>query len=143
MKRLFDLAKFRQEEFLRREANLIQAHRQRLRRSDAFSGALHIVYVLTHTGVCGGTKIILEHACHLVLSGQKVTLVSHFEKPDWFLIDERVGYIQIPFTEELSFGIPACDVVVATYWREIFECILRGIAPVVYFEQGGLSSVRL
>ncbi len=133
---MFDLAKFRQEEFSRREANLDKAHRQRLHESDATLGALHIVYVLTHTGVCGGTKIILEHASHLVAHGQNVTLVSHFEKPDWFPIDGRVGYIRVPFEEELTFGIPACDVIVATYWREIFECILRNIAPVVYFEQG-------
>jgi glycosyltransferase involved in cell wall biosynthesis len=133
---LFDLAQFREEEFRRREANLIGAQRQKLRDKGPKRGRLHAVYVMTHTGVCGGTKIILEHANHLVRHGHQVTLVSHFDKPDWFPMDHEVGYVQVPFTTELTFGIPACDVIVATYWREIYECILRNIAPVVYFEQG-------
>ncbi len=112
------------------------AHRQGLREGIAPAGSLHIVYVMTHTGVCGGTKIILEQANQLVRQEQKVTLVSHFDKPDWFPVDNKVQYVQVPFSKELTLGIPCCDVVVATYWREIYECILRKKAPVVYFEQG-------
>lgn len=33
-------------------------------------------------------------------------------------------------------SIPKCDIIVATYWREIYECIEQKIAPVIYFEQG-------
>jgi glycosyltransferase involved in cell wall biosynthesis len=62
--------------------------------------------------------------------------VSHFEKPTWFPIDKEVEYILVPFERELASGIPPCDVIVATYWREIYECIAREIAHVVYFEQG-------
>jgi len=97
---------------------------------------MHIVYVMTHVGVCGGTKVILEHANHLTRHGQRVTLVSHFEKPQWFPVDDAVAYVRVPFERELTTGIPPCDLVVATYWREIYECILRRAAPVVYFEQG-------
>ena len=133
---MVDLEAFRREEFTRREANLHFAQRQRLLEGTAPLGPLNICYVMTHTGVCGGTKIILEHANHLVRRGHRVTLVSHFDKPDWFPIEDAVRYAQVPFSEELTMGIPDCDVVVATYWREIYECILRKKAPVVYFEQG-------
>ena len=131
-----NLQEFRVQEFARREANLKGAVRQKLTRHAPPEGPLHVVYVMTHVGVCGGTKIIFEHANHLTRRGQHVTLVSHFDKPQWFPIDEAVSYRQVPFELELASGIPPCDVVVATYWREIYECILRKVAPVVYFEQG-------
>ncbi|HWP79457.1 MAG TPA: glycosyltransferase family 4 protein [Candidatus Acidoferrum sp.] len=130
------LQEFRAQEFARREASLKGAARQKLVQGERRRGPLHIVYVMTHVGVCGGTKIILEHANHLTRHGQRVTLISHFEKPGWFPIDDAVGYIRVPFERELTTGIPPCDLVVATYWREIYECILRRVAPVVYFEQG-------
>ena len=136
---MVNLQHFRKEEFLRREKHLKYAEKQKLsivQTKDEYQ-QLHIVYVMTHVGICGGTKICLEHVNHLVKFNQRVTLVSHFEKPIWFSIHQDVNYIQVPFEQELATGIPPCDVIVATYWREIYECIARDIAPVVYFEQGG------
>ncbi|UUZ82641.1 glycosyltransferase family 4 protein [Paenibacillus sp. P26] len=95
---------------------------------------LHIVYVMTHVSVCGGVKIIFEHANHLKQLGAKVSIVAHFPKPTWFQLE--VDYIQVPFHTELAHGIPVCDVIVATYWDHIQSCIETGLAPVVYFEQG-------
>ncbi|WLR54790.1 glycosyltransferase family 4 protein [Mesobacillus subterraneus] len=98
------------------------------------NGKLHIVYAMTHVGICGGVKVIFEHANKLQNAGAKVTLVSHYQKPNWFPIE--TDYIQVPFDLELAKGIPDCDVIVATYWDHIQACIESGIAPVVYFEQG-------
>ncbi|NLZ80698.1 MAG: glycosyltransferase family 4 protein [Clostridiales bacterium] len=133
---MFNINEFRESEFSRREEHLKTAKKQKLVLSQKKDHPLHIVYVMTHVGICGGTKICFEHANHLTRFNQHVTIVSHFEKPIWFPIDENVKYIQVPFEEELAMGIPSCDVIVATYWREIYECIAREIAPVVYFEQG-------
>ena len=135
-KNVIELKKFREAEFLRREKHLRYAKKQELVKSKAKKCQLHIVYVMTHVGICGGTKIILEHANNLVRFNQRVTIVSHFKKPTWHPISNDVKYIQVPLTQELALGIPQCDVIIATYWREIYECIARGIAPVVYFEQG-------
>ncbi|MDD4401750.1 MAG: glycosyltransferase family 4 protein [Desulfitobacteriaceae bacterium] len=135
-KNVFELEKFREAEFSRREKHLRYAKKQELVESRAKNSQLHIVYVMTHVGICGGTKIIFEHANHIVRFNQRVTIVSHFEKPTWYPISNDVKYIQVPLTQELALGIPQCDVIVATYWREIYECIAREIAPVVYFEQG-------
>jgi glycosyltransferase involved in cell wall biosynthesis len=95
---------------------------------------LHVVYVLNHVGICGGTKVILEHANGLKKLGAIVTLISNFPKPDWFNIE--VNYICVPFELEVTRHIPVCDVIVATYWEHISACVEVGIAPVVYFEQG-------
>ena len=45
---------------------------------------------MTWTSVCGGSKIILEHANYLVDRGHKITIISHFPKPDWFNMDNRI-----------------------------------------------------
>ena len=92
---------------------------------------------MTWTGVCGGTKIILEHANRLTKMGNKITLITHDNKPIWFNLDPNVEFIQVPWENVLCEKIPKeTDVIVATYWREIYECVEQKIAPVIYFEQG-------
>jgi L-malate glycosyltransferase len=124
----------RSNEFNKRLARLPYAEKQLLTRRREEKGQLHIVYAMTHVGICGGVKVIFEHAKTLTKAGAKVTLVSHFQKPSWFPIE--ADYIQVPFGLDLAKGIPNCDVIVATYWDHIQACIETGIAPVVYFEQG-------
>lgn len=98
---------------------------------------LHIVYVMVWTQVCGGSKIILEHANRLTKQGQDVTIVTYDEKPQWFKLEEKVGFIQVPRGEDIKQYIPDCDVVVATSWKCIYESVASNVAPVVFFEQGG------
>lgn len=131
-----NLKAFKHAEFLRREARLKISKKQELFVSREKPDQLHIVYTMTNVNVCGGAKIILEHANNLIKYKHRVTIVSHLEKPTWFPISYDVNYIKVPIEQELALGIPPCDVIVATYWREIYECIAREIAPVVYFEQG-------
>jgi L-malate glycosyltransferase len=122
-------------EFNKRLARLPVAEKQLLtRQRRKGKDQLHIVYAMTHVGICGGVKVIFEHANKLQQAGAKITLVSHYQKPNWFPIE--TDYIQVPFGLELAKGIPDCDVIVATYWDHIQACIETGIAPVVYFEQG-------
>ena len=102
---------------------------------------IHVVYVMTHVAVCGGSKVIFEHANLLTKKGISVTIVSHFEKPTWF--DISANYLKVPFGIDLSSGIPLCDVIVATYYDHIQSCIDTGIAPVVYFEQGDIHLTNL
>jgi L-malate glycosyltransferase len=124
-----------QEEFKNRLVRNNHAKKQSLilkRRNN--KERLHIVYVMTHVGICGGVKIILEHAKRLKSLGMEVSIVSHYPTPTWFPID--VNNIEVPFEVELANGIPNCDVIVATYWNHIQVCIDTEIAPVIYFEQG-------
>lgn len=126
----------RQKEMKKRLENSKFAKKQDLVLKDEqqFNKRLHIVYMLTHVGICGGVKIILEHANRLTKLGVKVSLVCHFPKPTWYPVE--ANYIEVPFDVELTTGIPECDVIVATYWDHIQSCIDTKIAPVVYFEQG-------
>ena len=51
-------------------------------------------------------------------------------------MNDSIQFIEVPWGQTLCESIPKCDVIVATYWREIYECIEQKIAPVIYFEQG-------
>lgn len=128
------IQELRSKEFNMRLERVKLANSQKLIQSNKRINQLHIVYAMTHVGISGGVKVILEHANRLHKAGAKVTLVSHFQKPSWFPIEAE--YLQIPFELELAKGIPLCDLIVATYWDHIQACIETGIAPVVYFEQG-------
>lgn len=132
-----DLQSLRKNEFNLREERLKDARKQKLRYQKREKQHLNITYVMTWTGVCGGSKIILEHANRLTDRGHKITLISHDNKPVWFKLNEKVEFIQVPWENVLCEFIPKdTDIIVATYWREIYECVEQKIAPVIYFEQG-------
>lgn len=127
---------FRKAEFERRDLRLKHSRPMELVKTNEQKKRLHIVYVMTWVGVCGGSKIIMQHCNKLVERGHRATIVCHFPKPTWFPLSERVGFVHAPFGEVLGEYIPRCDVIVATYWKEIYECVEQKLAPVVYFEQG-------
>ena len=131
-----DFMEFRRKEFERRDLKLKNSQPMKLKKTGEEKDRLHIVYVMTWTGICGGSKIIFQHCNKLVEKGHRATIVCHFPKPQWFALDKRVGFVQAPLGEVLCEYIPKCDVIVATYWKEIYECVEQEIAPVVYFEQG-------
>lgn len=133
-KKQTEIQRLREIEFKKRLDRIKFAKKQKLIKKDFLEENIHIVYVLTHVGICGGVKIIFDHANNLVRMGMKVTLISHFPKPTWYPIN--CDYIQVSFEKELAEGIPNCDVVVATYWDHIQACVDVNKAPVVYFEQG-------
>ena len=105
--------------------------------SDIVKNRIHIVYVMVWTQVCGGSKVILEHANRLVDRGQDVTIVTYGEYPQWFALNDKVNFIQVPEGEDIKKYIPQCDLIVATSWKCIYETVVSNIAPVVFFEQGG------
>ena len=132
-----DIKKLREIEFAQREESLKNAVPQKLKYNPKNKKKLNITYVMTWTEVCGGSKIILEQANRLTLLGHSVNLISHFPKPNWFPLNEKIKFIQVPWEKILCEDIPKnSDIIIATYWREIYECIEQKIAPVVYFEQG-------
>ncbi|SEG61751.1 glycosyltransferase [Paenibacillus sp. UNC499MF] len=95
---------------------------------------LHIVFVMNQVGIWGGVKIVFEQANRLMEKGFRITIISRHPFPEWFPL--QAEYIQLPYALDLGQGIPLCDLIVATYYDHIFECVQTGIAPVVYFEQG-------
>lgn len=123
-------------EFARRDARLQNSQPMKLEKTKGSKERLHIVYVMTWTGICGGSKIILQHCNQLVDAGHRISIVCYFPRPGWFSLNAAVTFIHVPRSKILCEHIPECDVIVATYWKEIYECIEQRIAPVIYFEQG-------
>lgn len=98
---------------------------------------IHIVYVMVWTKVCGGSKIILEYANRLARLGEKITIITYDNRPDWFELEKGVEFIQVPSNKSIADNIPECDLIVATSWKCIYESIKANKAPVAFFEQGG------
>lgn len=136
--------KIRDEEMLMKRLEEIELERdlnnikpQELIRQDVKKEKLHIVYLMVWTKVCGGSKIILEYANRLSKRGHKITLVSYDEKPNWFNLDKNVEFIQVLENEQLEDNIPDCDLIIPTSWKNIYQAVKYGKAPVTFFEQGG------
>ena len=98
---------------------------------------LTITYMMMWTEVCGGSKVLLEHMNRLTKRGHKINIVTYDIKPTWFPMEEDINFIQVPLEKELHDYVPECDVIVATSWKCIYECVASNKAPVVFFEQGG------
>lgn len=105
-----------------------------LQKSNIKDKRIHVVYVVGNPSLCGATKIIYEHANRLIERGLHVTIISYGEEPNW--ISVMAKYIRVPSCSKLSIIIPNCDLIIATYYTHIGECVNMGIAPVIYFEQG-------
>ena len=132
-----NIKKFRADELERRKNNLNNIKKQKLHKSTLSTKKIEITYVMTWTGICGGSKIILEHANKLTELGHKVNIITHYPYPSWYNLSSKIIFQQIPLTQILCESIPkTSNIIITTYWREIGEAIEQKIAPVVYFEQG-------
>lgn len=98
---------------------------------------LHIVYLMVWTKICGGSKIILEYANRLAKKGHKITIMSYDEEPTWLKLDRNIEFIQLEEDEQIEDNIPECDLVIPTSWKNIYQAVNFGKAPVTFFEQGG------
>ena len=131
-----NLDELRKIEFNEREKRLAIAKPQELKYKPRKHDNMSVTYVMTSTEVCGVSKIILQQANRLVKMGYRVSIISHYPRPTWFPLEEAIDFTQVPWDTILCSAIKKCDVIVVTYWREIYEAIEQKIAPVVYFEQG-------
>lgn len=73
----------RQYEYRVRNSRLPLAKPQEVELSieNSQKSKLKVVHVMTHVSVCGGVKIIFEHANRLKEQGWDVCIISHFPKP--------------------------------------------------------------
>jgi len=78
---------------------------------------IHIVYIMVWTKVCGGSKVILEYANRLTQRNHDVTIITYDVKPEWFKLEDKVNFIQVPKGEDIKRYIPECDVIVANSWK--------------------------
>lgn len=98
---------------------------------------MRIVYLLPHSGIMGGTKILVEQSNRLAGQGHEVAMYSHWPKPEW--IRCGIPYFTVHPENNLSDVIPAADVVIAGYWDMVVDA-LRINAPLKYhFAQGDMD----
>lgn len=95
---------------------------------------LRIVYLIPHSNITGGLKILIEQSNRLAVLGHEVLLYSHCPKPQW--IECRNPYFVVNPENNLSDVVPPVDVVIAGYWDLVVDA-LRVKAPLKYhFAQG-------
>lgn len=92
---------------------------------------MRIAYILESTELCGGVKVVFQHAELLRALGHDVTVLGRDARPDW--ISFKIRYF------DCSLEIPRIgtqDLVIATYWTTIPIAESLGLGPVIHFCQG-------
>lgn len=91
---------------------------------------LRLVYLLERPELCGGVKVILQHARLLAGLNYSVAIAGKGPNPTWW--DHGVRYVD----RELEPLTGHFDLVVATYWTTIRDALELDLGPVVHFCQG-------
>lgn len=95
---------------------------------------LRVAYLIPHSDVTGGLKILIEQSNRLAELGHEVLLYSHSPKPEW--IRCSTPYFLVHPDNNLCDVVPYADVVIAGYWDQVIDA-LRINAPLKYhFAQG-------
>ena len=98
---------------------------------------MHLTDVLDRPELCGGVKVVFQHAQLLHARGHRVTILGAGERPTWIRFDG--DYV------DWQSGPPALrpqDLVIATYWTtvDVAEGLDRG--PVAHFCQDTRATCR-
>ena len=92
---------------------------------------MKITYVLDRPELCGGVKVVFQHAELLRRHGWEATVLGRGARPTW--IDFAGAY------KDYSAGPVTCtaqDLVVATYWTTLATADALGLGPLAHFCQG-------
>jgi glycosyltransferase involved in cell wall biosynthesis len=93
---------------------------------------MRIVYLLEGTEICGGVKVVLEHANGLLRLGHHVTVLSKGRAPVWFSL--RAAFQQVSaFTADV---IPLADYIIGTYCTTVLPAVQAKRGLPVHFCQG-------
>jgi glycosyltransferase involved in cell wall biosynthesis len=92
---------------------------------------VRVTYVLDRPELCGGVKVVFQHAELLRRQGCEATVLGRGPRPEW--VDFAGAYT------DYSAGAvtrTAQDLVVATYWTTLATADALGLGPVAHFCQG-------
>ena len=92
---------------------------------------MNIAYVLDQPQLCGGVKVVFQHAAILRTLGHRVTVLANGPRPAW--IGFAGTYVDMTGAPP---RLPPQDLVVATYWTTVAPALALGAGPVVHFCQG-------
>src|SRR5207244_3793320 len=91
------------------------------------AGAMRLAYVLDRPELCGGVKVVFQHAQILHARGHKVTVLAAGERPSWIrfdgdFVDTRSG----------PPALPRQDLLIATYWTTVDVAEHLNCGPVAH-----------
>ncbi len=92
---------------------------------------MKITYLLDRPALCGGVKVVFQHAELLRLMGHTVTILGFGEIPKWIRTSCR--YLNY---EKVSPQLERQDLVIATYWTTVSIAESLAAGPVAHFCQG-------
>jgi glycosyltransferase involved in cell wall biosynthesis len=92
---------------------------------------MKVLYLLDMPALCGGVKVVFQHAELLRRHGHEVSIAGHGPRPSW--IQWQGPYLNL---FKLHKAPPRQDLVIATYWTTVDEALQLDYGPVVHFCQG-------
>lgn len=96
---------------------------------------LKIAYLLEDTSLCGGVKIVFDHARMLAGMGMPVTIITRGTRPDYFELGQA-EFVQIHQTfREAASLLLRFDIVIATYFQQVLDLHSLPV-NLVHFSQG-------
>lgn len=90
-----------------------------------------ILYLLERPELCGGVKVVFQHAQLLRDAGLSVTVLGRGRKPSWAPFSGR--YVNL---DRGRVRLPDQDLVVATYWTTLLLARSLSLGPTAHFCQG-------
>lgn len=93
-----------------------------------------IAFLVWSPDISGGTNVIFEHATRMLNNGINVSIITH-DKPnnkrlEWFPGSEKLNWLD--FNEASSYKF---DLVIATWWRTIFDLYKINASKYAFFVQ--------
>ena len=92
---------------------------------------MRILYIIDRPELCGGVKVIFQHADLLTRRGHQVTVFGRGPKPAWIAF--RACYMDYT---KVTKSVPSQDLVVATYWTTVPLAESLHLGQVAHFCQG-------
>jgi hypothetical protein len=95
------------------------------------STGMRILYVLDRPELCGGVKVVFQHAELLRRAGHAVSVAGCGPRPGWS--GWKGPYVNL---ERRPSRLQSQDLVVATFWTTVTQPMAFGVGPVAHFCQG-------
>ena len=96
---------------------------------------MKIVYLLENTSLCGGVKVVFEHAQMLSEHGFSVSIFAKGEPPAWHDIRNMEFFsVQTEFAD-FADSLRSFDLVIATFYQQVLD-LCHASLKLIHFSQG-------
>jgi glycosyltransferase involved in cell wall biosynthesis len=92
---------------------------------------MEIAYILDRPELCGGVKVVFQHANLLIEAGHDVTVFAVGKQPEWAAYQGK--YIDLERAPHPSMQF---DLVVTSFWSTIAVAEQLNLGPIVHYCQG-------